>query len=161
MNNISKTLVLISIVGALQSCTSGGVEDDFSYESLSNTVDGTPFRNRKFDYARVEVVEAPSLKIPQGLNGSKIKPRFVLPEGEISFASDSVESAQKEMLPPGFDDMFDIKKIMSEQISKLSISVIYDEKGALKLVFREPLVITLKLLNSYFDKYPENYLHWF
>lgn len=155
MNNISKTLILISIVGALQSCTSSRVEDDFSYEKLSDSVDGSFFRNRKFDYARVKVIEAPSLKIPKGLNGSKIKPRFVLPGGETTFAGSSVAVAEKEMLPPGFEDKFDINKVINEQIAKVAISVVYDKKGALKLVFREPLVITLELLNEYFNKYPD------
>lgn len=155
MKNISKLFVLIGVAGALQGCAGGDVDGDFSYESLSDTVEGKIFRNRKYDYARVDVVDAPSLKVPDGLNGSKIKPRFVMPSGKTDFGSDGVEDAQKEILPPNFNQQFDINKIINDQISTLSITSVYDSKGVLKLVFREPTVITLKLLDEYFKSIPK------
>ena len=76
----------------------------------------------------MDVTDAPSLKIPDGLNGSKIKPRFVMPSGKTTFGSQGVEDAQKEMLPPNFKQQFDINKIINDQISKLSITTVYDSK---------------------------------
>jgi hypothetical protein len=78
-----------------------------------------------------------------------------MPSGKINFDSVGVEEAQKEMLPPNFNQHFDINKIINDQIAKLSITTIYDSKGVLKLVFREPVVITLKLLDEYFKSLPE------
>ena len=152
-----KSLVLVSMVALLQNCTTNSVENDFSYESLTDTVDGTPFRNRKYDYARIKVDEAPSLTIPSGLNGGSIKPKYKLPDGDNNFAKSKVPKAKKEMLPPNFIEKFDMKKIINEQISKVAISVVYDDKGALKLVFREPLKITIELLDNYFKSQPDHY----
>jgi hypothetical protein len=153
----AKTVILVSMVTLLQDCVSSSVENDFSYESLTDTVDGTPFRNRKYDYARVKVDEAPSLKIPAGLNGGSIKPKYKLPNGSNNFAKSQVPEAEKEMLPPNFDDKFDMNKIINDQISKVAISVVYDDKGSLKLVFREPLQITIDLLDDYFKDQPDHY----
>ena len=153
----TKSMILIGMIGLLPSCSTNSVENDFSYESLTDTVDGTPFRNRKYDYARVKVDEAPSLKIPAGLNGQAIKPKYKLPEGSNNFAKSQVPEAEKEMLPPNYDDKFDMNKIIHDQISKVAISVVYDDKGALKLVFREPLQITIELLDNYFKDQPDHY----
>ncbi|MFT4693278.1 MAG: hypothetical protein ACI8TE_000166 [Francisella sp.] len=153
----AKTLIFVSMAILLQDCTSNSVENDFSYESLTDTVDGTPFRNRKYDYARVKVDEAPSLKIPAGLNGQSIKPKYKLPEGNNNFAKSQVPEAEKEMLPPNFGGKFDMNKIINDQISKVAISVVYDDKGALKLVFREPLQVTIELLDDYFKDQPNHY----
>lgn len=157
MKKVSQVFMLLSLVPMVQSCSTNSVENDFSYESLSDTVGGTPFRNRKFDYARVKVAESPSLKIPTGLNGEKIKPALKLPEGENKYAKSQVDEAEKEMLPPNYADKFDMTKIISDQISKVSISVVYDDSGALKLVFREPVSITINLLKDYFDKHSDMY----
>lgn len=157
MKNIVKTLILINFIALIQGCSSNNVENDFTYESLTDTVDGTPFRNRKFDYARAKVEEAPSLKIPVGLNGQSIKPRFKLPSGNNNFAKSQVPEAEEEMLPPNYVDKFDINKIINEQISKVAINVVYDDKGALKLVFREPLTISIKLLDEYFEGLPKQF----
>ena len=155
MRKISQILMLLSLVPMVQSCSTDSVENDFSYESLSDT--GTPFRNRKFDYARVKVEESPSLKIPTGLNGQKIKPALKLPEGDNNYAKSQVDEAEKEMLPPNYTDKFDMSKIINDQISKVSISVVYDDSGALKLVFREPVSITINLLKAYFEKHSDMY----
>ncbi|QIV96432.1 hypothetical protein EDC55_10488 [Allofrancisella inopinata] len=157
MKKIAKIVVLVSFVTLLQACSMNQVENDFSYESLSDTVEGSPFRNRKLDYARAEVVENPSLKIPTGLNGELIDPKFTLPDGDNTFAKSQVEEAEKGMLPPNYNDKFDMNKIVADQISKISISVVYDDKGALKLVFREPLLVTINLLESYFKNYSDRY----
>ncbi|AJC49439.1 hypothetical protein IB642_01300 [Allofrancisella guangzhouensis] len=157
MKKIAKIVVLVGFVTLLQDCSMNQVENDFSYESLSDTVEGSPFRNRKLDYARVEVVEKPSLKIPAGLNGELIEPKFALPDGENTFAKSQIEEAEKGMLPPNYDDKFDMSKIVADQISRISISVVYDDKGALKLVFREPLPVTINLLEDYFKSHSEPY----
>lgn len=157
MKNIVKTLILINFIVLMQSCSSNNVENDFTYEGLSDTVDGTPFRNRKFDYARAKVEESPSLKIPVGLNGQSIKPRFKLPSGNNNFAKSQVPEALEEMLPPNYVDKFDINRIINEQISKVAVNVVYDDKGNLKLVFREPLTITIKLVDNYFEKHPNHF----
>ena len=153
----AKALIFVSMAILLQDCTSNSFENDFSYESLTDTVDGTPFRNRKYDYARVKVDEAPSLKIPVGLSGQSIKPKHKLPEGNNNFAKYQVQEAEKEMLPQHFGGKFDMNKIIDDQISKVAISVVYDDKGALKLVFREPLQITIELLDDYFKDQPNHY----
>ena len=153
----AKGLVLMSMIALLQDCTTNSVENDFSYESLTDTVDGTLFRNRKYDYARVKVGEAPSLKIPAGLNGQTIKPKYKLPDGSNNFPKSQVPEAEQEMLPPNYYDKFDMNKIIYEQIAKVAIGVVYDDKGALKLVFREPLQITIELLDDYFKDHPEHY----
>ncbi len=152
-----KSIILISLTALLQDCSTNSVENDFSYESLTDTVDGTPFRNRKYDYARVKVDEAPSLKIPAGLNGSSIKPKYKLPDVSNNFSKSQVPEAEKKMQPPNFDYKFDMNKIIHNQISKVAISVVYDKKGVLKLVFREPLQITIKLLDHYFNDEPDHY----
>lgn len=153
----AKSVILLSMIVLLQDCASDSVENDFSYESLTDTVDGTLFRNRKYDYARVKVDEAPSLKIPAGLNGQAISPKYKLPEGSNNFAKSQVAEAEKEMLPPNYDDKFDMNKIINDQVSKVAISVVYDDKGALKLIFREPLQITIELLDDYFKDQPDHY----
>lgn len=145
------------MITLLQGCSTDSIENDFSYESLTDTVDGQPFRNRKYDYARVKVDESPSLKIPTGLNGQAIKPKYKLPEGDNDFAKSQLQEAEKQMLPPNYSDKFDIAKIISDQVAKVAISVVYDDKGALKLVFREPLQVTIELLKDYFKKRPEHY----
>ncbi len=50
-----------------------------------------------------------------------------------------------------------MNKIINDQISKVAISVVYDDKGSLKLVFREPLQITIELLDDYFKDQPDHY----
>ncbi|MED7820213.1 MULTISPECIES: hypothetical protein [unclassified Francisella] len=157
MKNISKIFVMLGFAFLLQDCSTNSVDNDFSYENLSETVSGEPFRNRKYDYARVQVKEEPSLKIPDGLNGNKIDPALKLPEGDNNYAKSQVTEAQKEMLPPNYSDKFDMAKIIDDQIAKVSISVLYDDTGALKLVFREPIAITLNLLEEYFKDRPNDY----
>lgn len=157
MKNISKLLVIMSFGFLLQNCSTNNVDNDFSYESLTDTISGDPFRNRKYDYARVKVVEKPSLKIPTGLNGEKIKPKLKLPESEGSYAKSQVRLAKKEMLPPNYTVKFDMAKIVSDQLSKISISVVYDDSGDLKLVFREPIAITVNVLEEYFKEHSQQY----
>ena len=157
MRNISKTLVILGFAFLLQDCSTNKVDNDFSYENLSETVIGAPFRNRKYDYARAQVTEEPSLKIPTGLNGNKIKPALKLPEGNNNYTKSQVSEAQKEMLPPNYSDKFNMSKIIDDQIAKVSISALYDDIGALKLVFREPIAITLNLLEEYFKDRPKDY----
>jgi hypothetical protein len=157
MKNISKILVILGFAFLLQDCSTNSVDNDFSYENLSETVSGAPFRNRKYDYARVQVKEEQPLKIPSGLNGNAIKPALKLPEGNNNYAKSQVSEAQKEMLPANYSDKFDMAKIIDDQIAQVSISVLYDNTGALKLVFREPIAITLNLLEEYFKKRPKDY----
>ncbi|AIT09234.1 hypothetical protein LO80_04085 [Candidatus Francisella endociliophora] len=157
MRKISKLLVLLSLGFLLQDCSTNSVENDFSYESLTDTISGTPFRNRKYDYARVKVTEKPSLKIPTGLNGEKIKPALKLPDGDNNYAKSQVDEAEKDMLPPNYTDQFNMSQIISDQISKVAISVVYDDSGSLKLVFREPLLITINLLEDYFKAHSDTY----
>ncbi|MED7789540.1 hypothetical protein [Francisella sp. 19X1-34] len=157
MKNISKILVMLGFAFLLQDCSTNSVDNDFSYENLSETVSGMPFRNRKYDYARVQVKEEQPLKIPAGLNGNAIKPALKLPEGNNKYAKSQVSEAQKEMLPSNYSDKFNMSKIIDDQIAEVSISVLYDSTGALKLVFREPIAITLNLLEEYFKKRPKDY----
>ncbi|BCD91355.1 hypothetical protein fh0823_14940 [Francisella halioticida] len=157
MRNISKILVILSFVFLLQDCSTNKVDNDFSYENLSETVSGAPFRNRKYDYARVQVKEESPLKVPTGLNGNKIKPALKLPEGDNDYARLESSEAQKQMLPPNYSDKFNMSKIIDDQIAKVSISVLYDDTGELKLVFREPIAITLNLLDEYFKARPKDY----
>ena len=158
MRNTIKVVILLSLGMLLQNCTTSDVENDFSYENLTDTISGSPFRNRKYDYARVKVSEEPALKIPTGLNGEKIKPALKLPDADNNYARSQVNEAQKQMLPPNYSDKFDMAKIISDQISKVSISVVYDDTGSLKLVFREPLSITINLLDDYFKQHPDSYV---
>ena len=154
----AKTMILVSMITLLQDCATNSIENNFSYEkSLTDRVDGSLFRNRKYDYARAKVDEAPSIKIPMGVNGRSIKPKYKLPDGNNNFPKSQVSEAEKEMLPPNYDDKFDMNKIINEQILKVAISVVYDDKGALKLVFREPLQITIELLDGYFKDHPDHY----
>ncbi|WP_150468449.1 hypothetical protein [Francisella sp. SYW-9] len=157
MKNISKILVMLGFAFLLQDCSTNSVDNDFSYENLSETVSGAPFRNRKYDYARAQVKEEQPLKIPTGLNGNAIKPALKLPEGNNNYAKSQVSEAQKEMLPANYSDKFNMSKIIDDQIAEVSISVLYDSTGALKLVFREPIAITLNLLEEYFKKRPKDY----
>ncbi|MDE4945241.1 hypothetical protein NAI65_14165, partial [Francisella tularensis subsp. holarctica] len=76
---------------------------------------------------------------PTGLNGEKITPAFKLPDDDNNYAISQVNEAQNQMLPPNYADKFDMEKIISDQISNVSISVVYDDTGSLKIVFREPL----------------------
>ncbi|AHH45980.1 hypothetical protein X557_02435 [Francisella tularensis subsp. holarctica PHIT-FT049] len=158
MRNTIKIVILLSLGMLLQNCATSDVENDFSYENLTDTISGSPFRNRKYDYARVKVSEEPALKIPTGLNGEKIKPALKLPDDDNNYAISQVNEAQKQMLPPNYADKFDMEKIISDQISKVSISVVYDDTGSLKLVFREPLSITINLLDNYFKEHPDSYV---
>ena len=158
MRNTIKVFILLSLGTLLQNCTTSDVENDFSYENLTDTMSGSPFRNRKYDYARVQVSEEPALKIPTGLNGEKINPALKLPDGDNNYARSQVTEAQKQMLPPNYSVKFDMAKIINDQISKVSISVVYDDTGSLKLVFREPLSITINLLENYFKEHPDNYI---
>ncbi|MDE5002855.1 hypothetical protein NAI78_10900, partial [Francisella tularensis subsp. holarctica] len=80
----------------------------------------------------------------------KIKPAFKLPDDDNTYDISQVKEAQKQMLPPTYADKFDMEKIISDQISKVSISVVYDYTGSLKLVFMEPLSITINLIDNYF-----------
>ena len=158
MRNTIKVFILLSLGTLLQNCTTSDVENDFSYENLTDTISGSPFRNRKYDYVRVKVSEEPALKIPTGLNGEKINPALKLPDGDNNYARSQVTEAQKQMLPPNYSVKFDMAKIINDQISKVSISVVYDDIGLLKLVFREPLSITINLLENYFKEHPDNYI---
>ncbi|ALB01445.1 hypothetical protein ACH24_01400 [Francisella persica ATCC VR-331] len=158
MKNTIKIVILLSLGMLLQNCTTNGVENDFSYENLTDTISGSLFRNRKYDYARVKVSEEPALKIPTGLNGEKINPALKLPDGDNNYARSQVTEAQKQMLPPNYSVKFDMAKIINDQILKVSISVIYDDTGSLKLVFREPLPITINLLENYFKENLDNYI---
>lgn len=157
MKNISKVLVLLSLGFLLQDCTTSNVENDFSYESMSDSISESLFRNRKFEYARVKVTEKPSLIIPTGLNGEQIKPEFKLPEGNNNYARSQIPEAQQNMLPPNYTDRFNMSKIVDDQIAKVVINMVYDDTGAVKLVFREPLAITLNLLEEYFKKHKDIY----
>lgn len=158
MRNTINVVILLSLGTLLQNCTTSDVENDFSYENLTDTISDSPFRNRKYDYARVKVSEEPALKIPIGLNGEKINPALKLPDGDNNYARSQVTEAQKQMLPPNYSVKFDMAKIINDQISKVSISVVYDDTGSLKLVFREPLSITINLLENYFKEHPDNYI---
>lgn len=158
MRNTINVVILLSLGTLLQNCTTSDVENDFSYENLTDTISRSPFRNRKYDYARVKVSEEPTLKIPTGLNGEKINPVLKLPDGDNNYARSQVTEAQKQMLPPNYSVKFDMAKIINDQISKVSISVVYDDTGSLKLVFREPLSITINLLENYFKEHPDNYI---
>ncbi|MDE4938486.1 hypothetical protein NAI30_11525, partial [Francisella tularensis subsp. holarctica] len=79
----------------------------------------------------------------------KIKPALKLPDDDKNYAISQVTEAQKQMLPPNYADNFDMEKIISDQISKVSNSVVYDDTGSLKLVSREPLSITINLVDNY------------
>ncbi|AJI75280.1 hypothetical protein IBE48_06545 [Francisella philomiragia] len=151
-------LILASLGLLLQNCATNDVDNDFSAESLSNeSFSWDIFRNRKYEYAKVQVKEEPSLIIPTGLNGEKIKPALKLPDGDDKYARSQVPKAYQQMLPPNYTVKFDMAKIISDQISKVSISVVYDDSGSLKLVFREPLSITINLLDDYFKGLPSIY----
>ncbi|WP_071663758.1 hypothetical protein [Francisella frigiditurris] len=157
MKKIKKYLLLLLPLMALQGCAGDGVESDFSYENLTDTIEGAPFRNRKYDYARRKVIESPPLKVPAGLNGDDIKPRFTMPDGENEFPASQVAEAERDMLPPSFATTYNMAKIIRAQTYKVAISVVYDDKNNMKLVFREPLSVTLKLLDDYFHAQPDEY----
>ena len=148
---------MVCLIILLQSCSTNNIADNFSYESLKDNIIENPFRNRKFDYARIEVNENKSLKIPDGLNGNKINPALELPQGNNKFAKNQLKQAEQEMLPPYYNENFDMSKIVRNEISTVSISVIYNDKGALKLVFHEPLSITIEILKKYFKNFPKDF----
>jgi len=149
MIKITNFLLIVFVLGSIGGCASDGVDSNFEYENLTDTIKGTPFRDRRYDYARQVVVEAPPLKIPIGLNGEQIEPRFVMPDGENDYAASQVNEAEELMLPPDFDKTYNIIAVTKEQISKLSISVTYDSNSNIKLIFREPLVKTQALVVEY------------
>ncbi len=157
MKKITKLLFVSVLFSSLYGCASDGVERDFSYESLMDTIEGTPFRDRRYDYARQEVVESPSLKIPDGLSGEQIQPRFTLPAGANEYDASEVDEAQERMLPPDFDKDYDIVAVTKAQLSTLSISVTYDDKSNMKLIFREPLAKTLILVDDYLKDNTDKY----
>ena len=154
---MKKTLCILTTFLLLQGCTRTAEQSNFGYEQLYNKYDGNPFRDRRYDYARNNIMEEHTLKVPKNLSSEKIIPQFKLPEHQKVYKANELKKAKKEMQPPLYNEKFDLNKIIQQQTETVFIAINYDKYNHMNLVVREPTFITLDLLNNFFEQNKNKY----
>ena len=74
------------------------------------------FRNREFEYARVEVKRPPELKVPESVSENPtISSKLKVPPGKDTFKPETGDKARQAMKPPGYDQTYNVAYLKRAQ----------------------------------------------